>query len=70
MSKRKGPGNKEGGSGESARKVAPRPPEAVNVVDGIPDRDERPGWWKYAILAALFLAWLGFLTYCALAAWR
>ncbi|MCD6377535.1 MAG: hypothetical protein J7L99_01650 [Planctomycetes bacterium] len=36
----------------------------VDVIDGIPDRTSRPSWWKYAILAGIFLAWVGFLIAC------
>ncbi len=39
----------------------------VNVIDGIPDRSSRPAIWKYALLAVIFLAWVGFLIYCYLA---
>ena len=39
----------------------------VNLIDGIPDRSARPAAWKYALIAAVFLAWLTFLIYCALA---
>jgi hypothetical protein len=42
-----------------------RPP--VNVQDGIPDRSARPVAWKYVVLAAIFLGWVAFLIYCALA---
>jgi len=36
----------------------------VDVIDGIPDRTSRSSWWKYAILAGIFLAWVGFLISC------
>lgn len=42
-------------------------PDPVDVVDGIPDRSSRPRGWKYAALAAVFIGWLAFLIYCALA---
>jgi len=44
-----------------------RPPAPVNVVDGMPDRSERPRLWKYLLLAGVFAAWIGFLIYCQLA---
>ena len=39
----------------------------VDVADGIPDRSARRAWWKYALLAAVFLGWVAFLVYCQLA---
>ena len=48
-----------GAAGQSRR--------AVNEVNGIPDRSLRPAVWKYAVLTAVFLAWVGFLVYCQLA---
>ena len=55
----------------AGRKDRPRsdaaPPQPVDVVDGIPDRAENPPRWKYVLIAAVFLAWLGFLIYCAAA---
>lgn len=39
------------------------PPQAKDVVDGIPDRSSRRSAWKYLLLAALFLAWIAFLVY-------
>jgi hypothetical protein len=46
---------------------AEHPPPA-NLIDGIPDRSDRPAAWKRVVLALVFLAWLGFLIYCAAAA--
>ena len=43
------------------------PTEPVDVVDGIPDRSARPAWWKAAILAAVFVAWVAFLVGCLIA---
>lgn len=42
-------------------------PEPVDVVDGIPDRSARGRAWKLAVLAGVFVAWVAFLIYCALA---
>jgi len=42
-------------------------PEPVDVVDGIPDRSAHAPAWKYVLIALLFLAWLAFLIYCAVA---
>ena len=39
----------------------------VNQPDGIPDRSIRPAAWKYLLIVAIFLAWVGFLVYCRLA---
>ena len=39
----------------------------VNQVNGIPDRSIRPAAWKYLLIVAIFLAWVGFLVYCRLA---
>ena len=39
----------------------------VDVVDGIPDRQANPPRWKYALIAAIFLGWVGFLVYCLIA---
>jgi hypothetical protein len=52
------------GAGTGDRSDRPKPPEPVDVVDGIPDRSPRPAWWKYAVLAAVLLAWVGFLIAC------
>jgi len=52
---------------EQKRKQKSPLPEPVDVVDGVPDRSRRVAPWKYALLAAIFLAWLGFLIYCAAA---
>jgi hypothetical protein len=46
---------------------APDLPPPVDVVDGIPDRRPTTPRWRYAVIAAVFLAWLGFLVYCAAA---
>jgi len=61
----------------SKRKEAPPPeaqqaeprqiPEPVDVADGIPDRRANPPKWRYALLAAIFAAWVAFLIYCQLA---
>lgn len=46
---------------------APRPPEPVNVVDGIPDRSDRPGWRRLVWILVVFAAWVTFLVYCLVA---
>ena len=57
-----------------ARRKPPRknaPPAAappVDVRDGIPDAAAGPKIRQYALLAIIFLTWLGFLVYCAFAA--
>lgn len=33
----------------------------IDVVDGVPDHAPKAPVWKYALLAGLFLAWVGFL---------
>jgi len=60
----------------SRRKAKPRrrtgptdpktPPGHLDVGEDTPDRAERP-LGKYLILAGIFLAWLAFLIYCAVA---
>jgi len=45
----------------------PPPPEPVNVVDGIPDRSGRPGWWKILLLALIFAVWVAFLVWALIA---
>ncbi len=40
---------------------------AVDVVDGIPDRSPHRSAWKYMLMAAVFVLWVGFLIYCATA---
>ncbi len=44
------------------------PPTPVDVVDGIPDRSANPAAWKGILAAAIFLAWVAFLVFCAVAA--
>lgn len=54
---------------KQTRATPPTPPpnEPIDVVDGIPDRAARAPWWRYALLAALGLAWMAVLVYCWLA---
>lgn len=52
---------------EDSPRKAEQPREPVNLVDGMPDHSQHPALWKYLVLAAIFLAWLGFLVYCQLA---
>lgn len=40
-----------------------RPPEPVDVVDGIPDRSAGGAAWKYALILLVFLAWVALLIY-------
>jgi hypothetical protein len=47
--------------------AAPQAPQAVDVVDGIPDRAARARGWYYALLAGAFLIWVAFLVYCQVA---
>lgn len=47
---------------------APRRPEPVDVVDGIPDRSANCAAWKYLVLAIVFVAWIAFLIYCQIVA--
>ena len=42
------------------------PVEAVNIIDGIPDRSERPRKWPIVALLALFVLWVAFLIYSQL----
>jgi len=42
------------------------PPGPIDMVDGIPDRRERPAGWRYGLLAGVFVGWVAFLIYCAL----
>ena len=53
-------------AGKPASAQAPPVPAPVGVVDGIPDRTNRPARWKLALLAAIFLAWVAFLAIVAL----
>jgi len=56
---------------KSRRRAAPveaaaeQVPDPVDVVDGIPDRSAVGLVWKWALLGAIFLVWVGFLVYCA-----
>ena len=44
-----------------------RPPEPIDVVDGIADRSPRPTWWKYVLLLLIFLVWIALLLVMKLA---
>ncbi len=48
-------------------KRAVEPLDAIDVVDGVPDRSVHSPPWAYLLLATVFLAWLAFLAYCHLA---
>ena len=52
---------------EEPDRTAPPPPEPVDVVDGIADRSAKPARWKLLLLALIFLLWVAFLIYCAIA---
>lgn len=39
------------------------PGEPIDVLDGIPDRSPATAWWRYAVLLAIFLAWVALLVY-------
>ena len=54
------------------RKSKPNPaggplPEPVNVVDGVPDRAERPGRGTWVLMVVVFAAWTAVLIYCQIA---
>ncbi len=42
-------------------------PEAVDVVDGIPDRAAQKARWKWVLIGAVCLGWMALLIYCQLA---
>ena len=46
-----------------------RPPAGADAAGPgeIPDVTTRRSAWKYAVIAAVFLAWVAFLLYCGLA---
>lgn len=41
--------------------------DAVDEYQGIPDRAESPGRWRWVVIVALFAGWAAFLVYCWLA---
>ncbi len=41
-------------------------PEPVDVIDGVPGRSAKARTWKYLAVAAVFLAWIGFLILCGI----
>jgi len=43
----------------------PIPTDPVDVIDGVPDRTPNPALWKKLLIAAIFIAWMAFLIYCA-----
>ena len=47
---------------------APSPADPVDVADGIPDRSATCPLWRYAVLGAVFIAWIVFLVYCQVTA--
>ena len=47
--------------GQNEPRPAAPPPEPVDRIDGVPDRTARAVWWKYAIIAAIFAAWVACL---------
>ncbi|MCE5328662.1 MAG: hypothetical protein LLG01_19865 [Planctomycetaceae bacterium] len=56
----------EAGKATDAAEPKETPPP-VDLWKGIPDHAPRWRWWIYAAVAAVFLAWLAFLVYVALA---
>ncbi len=52
---------------DKAPESGPKLHAPIDVVDGIADREAKPPRWKYLLIAAIFLAWVGFLLYCKLA---
>ncbi len=40
----------------------PTPPTPKDVIDGIADRSANRPLWKYLLVAAVFVAWLGVLV--------
>ena len=55
------------GRKKGARKKRPADvSDPVDVVDGIPDRSGSPRLWKYVLLAAIFVVWLGVLILSAI----
>ena len=42
-------------------------PSPVDVMDGIPDRSANPAPLKHILVAVIFLAWVAFLVFCAIA---
>ena len=40
--------------------------EPIDVVDGVPNRSGDAHTWKYLAIAAVFLAWIGFLILCGI----
>ena len=55
-------------SRSEARSDAPAPTDPVDVADGIPDRSATCPMWRYAVLVAIFIAWIVFLVYCQITA--
>ena len=49
------------------RSPEPDPHEPVDVVDGIANRRAAPKVWMFAVLAAVFVGWVAFLIYSAVA---
>jgi hypothetical protein len=52
-----------------SKPLAPQTPAGVSRPPGeeeVPGQSKNRAAWKYALLALIFLAWLGFLIYCAL----
>jgi len=37
--------------------------QAIDVVDGLPDRSPRAAGWKYILLLAAFVVWIALLVY-------
>ncbi len=55
-------------AGPPGREAAPpRANAADDAASQVPCRSTNPAAWKYALLAAVFVAWAAFLVYCAAA---
>ncbi len=50
----------------SRRDEPPAPTPPVDVVDGIPDRSDKPRTWKYVLIAVIFVGWVGMLVACVI----
>ncbi|MBS3734054.1 MAG: hypothetical protein KGY99_03925 [Phycisphaerae bacterium] len=50
-----------------SRPATADPDATAEPADGVPEGSANRAAWKYILLAGIFLAWAGFLLYCALA---
>jgi hypothetical protein len=51
--------------GQPAASPQPPSPDKDSQGEQLPCRSSNRAWWKYVLLALIFLAWLAFLIYCA-----